>query len=60
MIEEVSHKYNDKTHCQSRIAKEVWDIMQNVTKRTITSINEKSFEKLLGIANHANSVDFLD
>lgn len=34
--------------------------MQNISKKVMSSIREKKFEKKLAVANLANGVDFLD
>ena len=60
MTEETSRKYNEKTPPQSRTTKGIRDVIQNATKKTISSIRGKEFGKLLAVANPANGFDFLD
>jgi hypothetical protein len=41
-------------------SKGIWDVMQNATKKAVSSIRGKEFEKLLAVANPANGFDFLE
>lgn len=45
MIIEASCKYNKQITPQQRTTKRLWDALQNVNKRTITSIYGKEFNK---------------
>ena len=60
MTEEASRKYNEKIPLQSRTTKGIWDVMQNATRKAVSSIRGKEFERLLAVANPANGFEFLD
>ena len=60
MTEEASRKYNEKTPLQSRTTKGIWDVTQNATRKVVSSIRGKEFERLFAVANPANGCDFLD